>query len=148
MAPCWRLFGCLGVLRGSCSYKYASWSVLVLSWVRVGASWCVLGASWGVLGVSYRRLRPDLGTSWGYFLIVLVPVSGYSGDGKRFCEVVCVRRLEAERLDGFHFVGRAQRASERSERCERSVGKVLRSTCIPKGLRQRELASYVFEGSR
>ena len=43
---------------------------------------------------------------------------------------------------------RAQRASERSERCERSVGKVLRSTCIPKGLRQRELASYVFEGSR
>ena len=64
----------------------------MLSWVRVGASWCVLGASWGVLGVSYRRLRPDLGTSWGYFLIVLVLVSGYSGDGKRFCEVVCVRR--------------------------------------------------------
>ena len=86
----------------------------MLSWVRVGASWCVLGASWGVLGVSYRRLRPDLGTSWGYFLIVLVPVSGYSGDGKRFCEVVCVRRLEAERLDGFNFVGRAQRASDAS----------------------------------
>ena len=89
----------------------------MLSWVRVGASWCVLGASWGVLGVSYRRLRPDLGTSWGYFLIVLVPVSGYSGEGKRFCEVVCVRRLEAERLDGFHFVGRAQRAM-RAERWE------------------------------
>ena len=67
---------------------------------------------------------------------------------RRFCEVVCVRRLEAERLDGFNFVGRAQRASERSERCERSVEKVLRSTCIFKGLRQRELASYVFEGSR
>ena len=114
----------------------------MLSWVRVGASWCVLGASWGVLGVSSRRLRPDLGTSWGYFLVVLVPVSGYSGEGKRFCEVVCVRRLEAERLDGFKLVGRA---SEHSERCERSVEKVLRSTSIPKGLRQRELVSYVFE---
>ena len=51
----------------------------MLSWVRVGASWCVLGASWGVLGVSYRRLRPDLGTSWGYFLIVLVDASGAFG---------------------------------------------------------------------
>ena len=147
MVPCWRVFGCLGVLRGSCGYKYASWSVLVLSWVLVGASWCVLGASWGVLGC-LKDVSTQILKRLGFFLIVLVPVSGYSGDGERFCEVVCVRRLEAERLDGFHFVGRAQRASERSERCERSVGKVLRSTCIPKGLRQRELASYVFEGSR
>ena len=53
----------------------------------------------------------------GFFLIVLVPDSGYSGEGKRFCEVVCVRRLAAERLDGFHFVGRAQRAM-RAERWE------------------------------
>ena len=137
---------------------WMSWGSVRLLWLQICVLEClgaVLGACWGilaclgcVLGVSYRRLGTDFGISWGDFLILLVAVSGYSGDGERFCEVVCVRRLEAERLDGFHFVGRAQRASERSERCERSVGKVLRSTCIPKGLRQRELASYVFEGSR
>ena len=50
LAPCWRLFGCLGVLRGSRGYKYASWSVLVLSWVRVVVSWRCLGASCDRLG--------------------------------------------------------------------------------------------------
>ena len=103
-------------------------AALVATNMRLGVSWCCLGCVLGHLGVSWVRLV----AFWGclidvsaqilkrlgvIFLIVLVPVSGYSGDGERFCEVVCVRRLEAERLDGFNFVGRAQRAM-RAERWE------------------------------
>ena len=80
--------------------------------MRVGASWRVLGASWGCLIDVSAQILERLGVN---LLIVLVPVSGYYDDGKRFCEVVCVRRLEAERLDGFNFVGRAQRTM-RAER--------------------------------
>ena len=36
LAPCWRLFGCLGVLRGSCGYKYVSWRRLGPTCNQVG----------------------------------------------------------------------------------------------------------------
>ena len=110
--------GVLGATRGVLG------GVLGESWGRLGASW---GASCGVLeplGVSWLRLGclrallglggrlggvlGSLGASWGRVLEASSVVL------KQFHDV------QTEWSDGFNLVGRAQRASERSVRRERS----------------------------
>ena len=102
----------------------------------LGVSWWRLGCLRALLGLGGRLggVLGSLGASWGRVLEASSDVL------KRFHDV------QTEWSDGFNLVGRAQRASERSERSERSVEKILRCTSGPKGLCQRELDPYVFEG--